>query len=221
MDQALEIQNLEKVYPAGKQVIKGINWSLAADAKVAIWGENGAGKTTLLRMIANLLSPSSGAIHFRGHNYEKFPTAMNSQIGWVPTLDKGMFHRLTGKENLQVFAGFYRLDKKVFNQKLRPWLEIPIFEEALATPYFRCSSGMKHLLALAKTCLHSPKMLLLDEPTRALSPKAAQLAKQVILDNFSRDLIILATHSNQEAEIANSHYNLKEGQLEIFNPPPS
>ena len=121
-----------------------------------IQGDNGCGKTTLLNTLTGLLDSDSGCIE------KKY-----SHVGWVSSCELGLYPRLTGQENIQIFS-------KLMNQDVSPnllntWLENETFCSAFSTQYFKCSSGMKQVLKIFCSLIQKPNVLIMDEPFRTLS----------------------------------------------------
>lgn len=186
-----------------RSILSGIELEAAPGEAIALLGPNGSGKTTLLRILATLLLPSAGDAWIGGHSVSADPGAVRRQIAWVPASEQGFLARLKGRENLRYFAALSGLaDDRELARRISPWMALPPFEEALATPFNRCSTGMRQLLRMARALIARPRVLLLDEPTRSLDPETAAKARAILREacgSASRVALVLATHSEEEA----------------------
>jgi sodium transport system ATP-binding protein len=164
-------------------------------------GPNGAGKTTTIRMIATLLSPTSGSITVGDFDTQKEAEKVRSMIG-VLTTDIGVYDRLSGRENLAYYGTLYGLNNVAIQkqiEKLAKMLEMEWFIDRAAGGY---STGMKQKLAIARSVIHDPKVLIFDEPTTGLDVLASQTVldfiKQAKKDGKS---VIFSTHQMGDAQL--------------------
>ncbi len=165
-------------------------------------GENGAGKSTLLRVLATLVVPSSGRVEIAGEDAIRDPAAARKHIGYDTGIEEGFYGRLTGRDNLTLFA--------ILNNRARAQTARRIGEladllrmDSLDRQARTYSTGMLQRLGLARALVHSPSILLLDEPTRSLDPLAAadfrRFLKTEILGRYGTTLLF-ASHSVAEVE---------------------
>ncbi len=172
----------------------------------ALLGRNGAGKTTLLRILAGLSPFQRGTISLFGH-------ALRSQtarrlIGFLGH-GIGVYEDLTARENLNFFARVAGLSSA--SKAVAVWLERVGLERVSDMPIRQFSRGMRQRLALARTFLHTPRLLLLDEPFTSLDDRAiAMLSTLLIEARESGCTIILSTHQLREALAIASHVALVE-----------
>ena len=180
---------------AGRRVLDGVSFALAAGERIAILGPNGSGKTTLLRCLAGALSPTAGTVRVGGGDPQRAET--RTRLGAALGDQRSFYLRLSAHENLVLFA---RL-------KLRRWgvaAEVEELERELDLAEMRdravarCSSGMVQRLALARALVGAPALLVLDEPTRSMDDAAKELAWQA-LERRPRLALALATHDPAEA----------------------
>jgi ABC-2 type transport system ATP-binding protein len=167
----------------------------------AILGPNGAGKTTTIRMLTSILQPSSGWAKVAGYDVTTQPTEVRSHVG-VLTEQHGLYERMKGIEYLDFFARVYHLSEA--DRKNRPLQLMEHFGlgDALDKRLGEYSKGMKQKLALVRSMLHDPPVLLLDEPTSAMDPQSAKLVREEIKELQREErTIVLTTHNLTEAQI--------------------
>lgn len=165
---------------------------------LGLLGPNGAGKTTTIRMLAGIIAPTSGTASVAGIDPARNPEQVHERIGLL-TETPGFYERLSATRNLAYFAGFYPgLDgPKSVRASLRTMGLLDRANDKVGT----FSKGMKQRLALARTLLHEPEVLFLDEPTAGLDPEAAKNLRVLILRLKGEGrTILLSTHNLSEAE---------------------
>ena len=164
-------------------------------------GPNGAGKTTMARMLSTLLEPTAGTARICGFDSLRDAGAVRARIGVMFAGERGVYWRLTGRENLEIFGRLQFLPGQVIDERAESLLEqLGLVEQAddLVETY---STGMKQRLNLARTLLHDPPVLLLDEPTAALDPAAARATRDLIRRlQGSGKAVLLTTHNMHEAD---------------------
>ena len=161
-------------------------------------GPNGAGKTTTMRMLAGLISPTSGYAVVDGIRPDKEPERVHEIIG-ILTEAPGFYNNLSARRNLEYFAGFYHLSDA--SAQIEKYLKLMGLWERRQDKVGTFSKGMEQRLALSRALIHKPKILFLDEPTSGLDPEVSQEVRGLI-KNLSREgyTIILSTHNLSEAE---------------------
>ncbi len=195
---AIEVQDLAKRF-GEVAAVDGISFSVAAGSCTALLGGNGAGKTTSISMLLGLLLPSSGSVRVLGHDMSRHRHRALPYLNFSsPYVD--LPQRLTVRQNLTVYAALYAVPKaKARIATLAKDLDIEAF---IDRPYGKLSAGQKTRVALAKSLVNEPSMLLLDEPTASLDPDTADWVRGY-LDAYRRRsgaTILLASHNMAEVE---------------------
>lgn len=178
--------------------VDSLSFETQAGEILGLLGPNGAGKTTTIRMLAGIIAPSSGVARVLGIDPAREPEHVHEKIGLL-TESPGFYERMSAQRNLAYFAGFYPgLDVAV---AVRASLEMMGLTERAGDKVGTFSKGMKQRLALARTLLHAPAVLFLDEPTAGLDPEAARSLRDLIVRlKHEGRTILLSTHNLTEAE---------------------
>lgn len=168
-----------------------------------ILGENGAGKTTLIRMLSTTVLPTSGRATVLGHDVVREAQAVRRVIGIVTGDERSFYWRLTGRQNLEYFAALYHLPRRSIPPRINELLATLDVEQHADRRFDGYSTGTKQRFAIARGMLADPKVLFLDEPTRALDPIAASELRRHLTENIVERMgytALLATHTLSEAE---------------------
>ena len=203
MNLAIEIKNLTKTYQKNKsspakEVLKGINLEIKKGSIFGLLGPNGAGKSTIINILAGLVNKTSGTVKIAGIDLDEKPLEAKFKIGIVPQeLVIDPFFNVY--ETLEIYAGYYGIRKE--NRKTAEIIAaLGLKDKAKATPR-SLSGGMKRRLLVAKALVHSPEVLVLDEPTAGVDVELrSQLWKYVRKLNDNGTTIVLTTHYLEEAE---------------------
>jgi len=166
----ITLEKITKTYD-GKTAVKEIDLNIQAGSIFGLIGPNGAGKTTTLKMISTLIKPDDGKITVCGLDSRREVKEARRILGYMPD-QFGTFRGVTCEEYLQFFGRSYDLHGKPLAERIGAVLaltDLTGLREELATAL---STGMRQRLALAKTLLHDPKVLVLDEPASGLDPRA-------------------------------------------------
>jgi ABC-2 type transport system ATP-binding protein len=165
-------------------------------------GPNGAGKTTLIKILAGLIMPTKGTVYVNGHDVVKNEMSLKESIGLLTGEERSFYWRLTGRENLNFFASLYNLEgakAKKRIEELVSFLEIGNIDRR----FQEYSTGMKQRIAIARSLLNDPQIILMDEPTKNLDPVAADNLKRTIKELVVKDqqkTVLLSTHNLREAD---------------------
>jgi len=181
-----------------RTAVDGLSFQAGEGEILGLLGPNGAGKTTTIRMLAGIIAPTSGAATVAGVDPAREPERVHEHVGLL-TESPGFYERFSAARNLAYFAGFYPdLDiRRAVGEALDAIGLADRADDKVAT----FSRGMKQRLALARTLLHRPQVLFLDEPTAGLDPEAAS-SLRALIDRLRGEgrTILLSTHNLAEAE---------------------
>lgn len=216
----LEVRNLKLSY-GGIAAVKGIDFYINSGELVTLIGANGAGKTTTLKVIAGLLKPSSGSIHFLGSAIGGQPAYELAAlgVGLVPE-GRGVFARMTILENLQMGAYVRQGSHSVksIDHDLEVVLEtFPRLRERLSQLAGTLSGGEQQMVAIARAMMARPKLLLLDEPSMGLAPLMVETIFGVIQNLNQHGMTILLVEQNAllALSMADRAYVLESGVITL------
>jgi ABC-2 type transport system ATP-binding protein len=181
--------------------IENLDLQVQAGEILALLGPNGAGKTTTVRILASVLQPTSGRAWIDGHDIVREAVTVRRLVGML-TEDPGLYRRMKAREYLTFFGQLYGLSRQECRRQSERLMAEFGLEDAWPLRLGEYSKGMRQKLALIRTMLHDPPVLLLDEPTSAMDPHSAKLVRDSILSLRTKDrAIVLCTHNLTEAEI--------------------
>jgi ABC-2 type transport system ATP-binding protein len=164
-------------------------------------GPNGAGKTTLIKCLTTLLLPTSGTAWVNGFEIGRQENDVRASIGCMLMGDRGLYWKLTGRENLEFFGALYHIPPDVRRRKAAEVIELLDLGEIVNRTVETYSSGQKMKLAFAKALLNQAPILILDEPTNTLDvPSARELRAIVQRLNEQGYTVVYTTHAMAEAE---------------------
>ncbi len=173
-------------------VLRGVDLHVSEGEFVALVGANGAGKTTLLRVVATLLSPTTGRVSIGGWPLPHHADKVRGHIGLV-SHHPLLYGDLTATENLMFFARLYNLDNR--DQRVANALRTVGLLARQQDPVRTFSRGMTQRLTLARATLHEPDVLLFDEPYTGLDQEASQLLDDLLRQEAARGrTILMITH---------------------------
>jgi ABC-2 type transport system ATP-binding protein len=209
----IEAENLTKDFDDFRAV-DNVSFTVDAGRVMAVLGPNGAGKTTTVRMLTSILKPTSGRATVAGYDVVRQPAQVRSSVG-VLTEQHGLYERMKALEYLDFFGRIYRLDAKARRKQALDLMERFGLSDALNKRLGEYSKGMKQKLALVRSMLHNPPVLLLDEPTSAMDPQSAKQVRDAIVElQGDKRTIILTTHNLTEAQIlADSIAVIRRGRI--------
>ena len=227
----IEVRNLRRVYRArmgimgrkSKEVVAvdGISFAVSEGELFGLLGPNGAGKTTTIKMLTTLLTPTSGTASVLGHDLATQQEMIRPHIGFIFGGERGLYWRLNAYDNLRYFANLYHIDPDVAKHRIPELLDLVGLNGRGDEKIEGYSRGMKQRLHIARTLLHDPDVLFLDEPTIGLDPVAARELRTTISELREHGkTILLTTHYMFEADaLCNRIAVIDEGNIVALDTP--
>lgn len=209
----IEISNLKKSF-GDVHAVKDISFKVKSGSLFAFLGINGAGKSTTINILCTLLKKDSGTVKVAGIDLDKDATAIRNKIGVIfqgSILDK----KLSVKDNLAVRASFYGIYGKAWQSRLSELSELLDLKDLLNRPYGKLSGGQRRRVDVARGLVHSPEILILDEPTTGLDPQTRKTVWEVIetLRKQKNMTVFLTTHYMEEANNADDVVIIDSGKI--------
>ena len=200
MSHAIETHNLTRKF-SDLVAVDNVNLQIEKGELFGLLGPNGAGKTTFIHMLCTILPPTEGTAKVAGFDIHRNPDSVREAIGIVfqdPSLD----NRLTGKENLDFHGRVYGMSKTRREKRIEEVLKLVGLENRVNTLVQTYSSGMRRRLEIARSFMHHPKIMFLDEPTLGLDPQTRRKIWEYIqmLNKQEKITILLTTHYMDEAD---------------------
>ena len=197
MSEALQVNGARKRF-GQVEALAGASFAVQRGELVGLLGPNGAGKTTLIRAISGRVRLDAGTIQVFGRTLT--PADPRPEIGIVPQ-ELAIYPKLTARENLEVFARLYGVESSRIRERVDWALDWADLRERGNEPALRFSGGMKRRLNIACGLLHSPSIVLLDEPTVGVDPQSRERIYVMLAQlRVSGVSIVLTTHHLEEAE---------------------
>ncbi|RBP02972.1 ATP-binding cassette domain-containing protein [Rossellomorea aquimaris] len=201
----IQIHEVTKQFKDKKKYVtalKHVSFSVKKGEVVGLLGENGAGKTTLLRTIATLLTPTEGYVQVAGYDTIKSPNEIKTKIGVLFGGETGLYDRLTARENLQYFALLYGLSKHETKVRIDDLARMFGMRDYLDRRVSGFSKGMRQKVAIARTLIHNPDIILFDEPTTGLDITSSNVFRQLV-HQLKREgkTIVFSSHIMEEVSL--------------------
>ncbi|MGI8875247.1 MAG: ABC transporter ATP-binding protein [Egibacteraceae bacterium] len=196
-----------------------VDLRVGAGEVVGLIGPNGAGKTTLIRVVAGLLEPSSGRVRIDGHDITRETAQAQRRLGLVLEGDRGLYPRLTGVANLELFGVLAGLPPPVARRRACELLDL-VDLAGRDKLVFGYSAGMRARLCMARALLADPALLVLDEPTRSLDPVASAFVSRMLKELARQGHgVLLCNHRMDEiAAVCGRVVGLVGGRLRFDTP---
>lgn len=213
MNSIIEISDLHKSF-GSVRAVQGISFEVREGELFAFLGLNGAGKSTTISIICGQLEKDAGTVVIDGSDIDHGTDAIKKELGVVfqsSALDKA----LTVKDNLESRAALYGIVGLAFRNRLAELSELLQFKDLLNRPVGKLSGGQRRRIDIARALLHSPKILILDEPTTGLDPQTRRLLWDVVstLRREKSMTVFLTTHYMEEAADADYIVILDSGRI--------
>jgi ABC-2 type transport system ATP-binding protein len=188
-----------------RRVLHDVTFQIPAGSVTALVGPNGSGKTTLLRCIAALEDPLSGRITIDDVDVAKAPRHAHTKLGFLQDLF-GVYDMLTVRQNLLHAAAALRVSAEQMPEALRSAVDAVGLQDYIDRPANELSRGLRQRLAVARTIIHNPRLLLLDEPASGLDPDARRDLSEMIKALQKRGAtIIVSSHILTELQDYSTH----------------
>ena len=211
----LNIMNLTKTY-GNKKAVDNLSLHIKAGEMFAFIGHNGAGKTTTIKACTGLLNFDEGEIYIDGVSIKDDPVGCKRKLAYIPD-NPDLYEFMSGVKYLNFIADIFGISTEERNEKIKKYGDMFGITDDLAQPISAYSHGMKQKLAIISALIHSPKLLIMDEPFVGLDPKAAFLLKEE-MKRICKDggAIFFSTHVLDVAEkICDNIAIIKGGHLVI------
>jgi ABC-2 type transport system ATP-binding protein len=211
----IEVEDLVKHY-GEVRAVDGVTFTARAGEILGLLGHNGAGKTTTIRMLTGRARPTSGRASVCGYDVVRARHYMKPLINLVFE-DQNLYTRLTGRENLQLFADLYGAPRA----RVDELLEVVGLVGSAGRKVKTYSSGMKQRLMIARALVNQPRVLFLDEPTRGLDPTSARDVRRLVREQAQGGAtVFLTTHYMEEAdELCDRVAFLSSGRIVALDTP--
>jgi ABC-2 type transport system ATP-binding protein len=211
----ITIQHLSKRY-GSVQALRDFSLEIPCGTTYGLIGPNGAGKTTLMRILATVIAPNSGQVWFGDNEVSQNPTVIQRKIGYMPDIF-GVYPDLTCAEYLQFYAGIHSISRHKRTGIINDLLELVDLSTKRDELVETLSRGMKQRLCLARTLVHDPEVLILDEPASGLDPRGRRELRELVrtLQSIGKTIIISSHMLFELAEMCTHIAIMQEGQLII------
>ncbi len=215
---ALEVEHLSKAFGSLKAV-DDVSFSVDRGEIYGFIGPNGAGKTTTMRICSTLMLPDSGNVHIEGYSVLDEPRKVRARLGFMPD-SFGAYASTTVLEYLDFFARAYGLKGEQRRRSLREVMDFTSLDPLAEKLTTALSKGMKQRLCLAKTLLHDPAVLILDEPASGLDPRARVELRELIkaLAVMGKAILISSHILTELSEICDGVAIIEAGSLQATGP---
>ncbi|TET90099.1 MAG: ABC transporter ATP-binding protein [Methanomassiliicoccales archaeon] len=209
----IKVQNMSKTFISKErkrflrpekrkiQALKNINLDIYDGEIFGLLGPNGAGKTTLIKCLTTLLIPTEGTAWVNGFNLQKEENLVRASLGCMLMGERGLYWKLTGRENLEYFGALYHVPKEKRKERITYLADLLNMREFLDRTVETYSSGQKMITAFAKSLVNDAPILFLDEPTVTMDVHAARELRRIVKElNREGHTIIYTTHQMFEAD---------------------
>lgn len=195
----LKIENLTKVY-GDKKAVDDLSLHIAPGEIYGFIGHNGAGKTTTLKSVAGILQFDAGEIYINGKSVKEQPLECKKEIAYIPD-NPDLYDFMSGIKYLNFIADIFGVSAEDRAVRIKNYADTFELTDSLAEPVAAYSHGMKQKLAIIAAWLHTPRLIIMDEPFVGLDPKAAHILKEMMREECDNGgAIFFSTHVLEVAE---------------------
>jgi ABC-2 type transport system ATP-binding protein len=226
MPPAISTDHLAQRYPSPQgevHALRDVSLTIAPGEFFGLFGPNGAGKTTLIRILATLVTPTSGTAQVHGLDVVQQSGRVRGLIGLVFSNENSFYGRLTGQQNLEFFAALQNLSGPVASRRITELFELFDLARAAHKPVQTYSTGMRQKLNVARALLHNPPVIFLDEPTKGMDVLTAETLRTLLRQELverQHKTVLLTTHDLQEMEALCDRVGiLEDGHLRAVGAP--
>lgn len=212
MNNVVTLKDIEIAF-GDKNVLNGLNLEIKTGTIFGLLGHNGAGKTTTFRIIKGLYVPQNGEVKVFGKHLADFKMDHLSKIGYLGE-DTGLYENLTVRDNLVYYGKLFNVSNSVIDENIQKYVSYFQLENDVNTLVSKLSRGMKKKVALIRTLIHNPELIIMDEPLNDLDPVAAKNLCDLFyqLKNDGNVTIIINSHHLEEIEqIVDDYAIIKNG----------
>ncbi|MGD2248144.1 MAG: ATP-binding cassette domain-containing protein [Candidatus Methanofastidiosia archaeon] len=233
MKSVIETKELTRVFDSTEGVllkkkrkivaVDHVTFTVREGELFGLLGPNGAGKTTTIKMLTTLLVPTEGDAYVHGWHVVKEAQKIRSHINVIFGGERGLYLRLSGKDNLRYFSDLYGVPAAIQKERIPELLQLVGLKEHAEKKVENYSRGMKQRLHIARGLINDPSLIFMDEPTIGLDPEGARSLRTIIKELASQGkTIFLTTHYMFEAdELCDRIALLKEGKIITIDTPKS
>lgn len=202
--------------------LDGLDLRVERGRVFCLLGPNGAGKTTLIKILATLVVPDEGRASVGGFDVEHHPGPVKRAVGFAINDERSFYWRLTGRQNLEFFGALHGLRGPARDRRIDEVLELTGLGGAAGQRFNAYSTGMRQMLAFARALLADADILLVDEPTRSLDPRAADTVRAFLRGDLVEKkgkTVFWATHDLAEAaEFGHDVAVISRGRVRLQGP---
>lgn len=213
-ESVITLDNVTKIL-ANRQILKSISFAVEQGDIFGYLGPNGAGKTTTIRVILGLFKPNSGKASILGEDVSR--DGARTKVGFVLEAD-GLYDNMTAYENLDYYCQIYGMASALESKRIDEILEMVALTDRAGDKVSSYSKGMRQKLAIARSMVHQPDLLIFDEPTAAVDPTGQMEIRQIILNLAQRGkTIFLSSHNLDEVQrICNRIVLIDQGEIKLY-----
>ena len=210
----LEIKNYSKSYGGGKKAADNVCITVESGDIYGFIGHNGAGKSTTIRAVVGVLDFTEGEIFIDGHSVKDEPLECKKITAYIPD-NPDLYENLTGIQYLNFIADVFAIGAKEREEGIKKYADMFEITDALGDLISSYSHGMKQKVAIISALIHSPRLLVLDEPFVGLDPKATFTLKQIMHEMCQQGTaVFFSTHVLDVAEkLCNKVAIIKHGKI--------